>query len=391
MWGNRQAAILRPLHRRFTPTRVGKSAGRPVVRPGAAVHPHACGEIGFAFAHNILQCGSPPRVWGNHDAHGRGDCRSRFTPTRVGKSHQSVTPADSSTVHPHACGEIWPAAPTSTLITGSPPRVWGNRVLRQQHLVGDRFTPTRVGKSMSGASSTSRRSVHPHACGEIGRPRSRCVRRRGSPPRVWGNPDSVRLVAGRKRFTPTRVGKSGLMSPMLFSNAVHPHACGEIASVMSSQARIVGSPPRVWGNRAAGTDPMAAPRFTPTRVGKSSVTIQSANTDSVHPHACGEISRIASSKASICGSPPRVWGNRARSPPRVRGQRFTPTRVGKSKLLTPAPTPEPVHPHACGEITFCLRRSAGCAGSPPRVWGNRCCAQNPGVDERFTPTRVGKS
>ena len=49
----------------------------------------------------------------------------------------------------------------------------------------------------------------------------------GSPPRMWGTPNSGHDVKLSNRFTPTHVGNT--MSPAwaAASMAVHPHACGE--------------------------------------------------------------------------------------------------------------------------------------------------------------------
>ncbi len=75
-----------------------------------------------------------------------------------------------------------------------------------------RFTPTRVGKSMPIEAGFARASVHPHACGEIGIDAADAELLQGSPPRVWGNPEEKDKVNYNRRFTPTRVGKSSLFS-----------------------------------------------------------------------------------------------------------------------------------------------------------------------------------
>ena len=90
-------------------------------------------------------------------------------------------------------------------------------------------------------------------------------------------------------------------------------------------------------------------RFTPTRVGKTKAQAGGAWAAAVHPHACGENVRYADVIMYVTGSPPRVWGKLA--PTRAPGNRarFTPTRVGKTASLPSQRTLPTVHPHACGE------------------------------------------
>ena len=51
-----------------------------------AVHPHACGEYASTIVRNGAMAGSPPRVWGIHEAVGASVEFRRFTPTRVGNT-----------------------------------------------------------------------------------------------------------------------------------------------------------------------------------------------------------------------------------------------------------------------------------------------------------------
>ena len=149
MWGNHCQLLLPCLRQRFTPTRVGKS-----------LLCHEAAAIAF---------GSPPHVWGNRVAQFRDRGRPRFTPTRVGKSSGNNLQRARRTVHPHTCGEI---------------------------------------AMSSGATSGMALAVHPHTCGEIIRRHWWHYGRHGSPPHVWGNLHDITRLTSSSRFTPTRVGKS---------------------------------------------------------------------------------------------------------------------------------------------------------------------------------------
>jgi len=70
------------------------------------------------------------------------------------------------TVHPHACGDDAVGTHTTTANFGTPPRVWGRRLINAQ----------RGGLGL----------VHPHACGDDAAGRRKGRAAIGTPPRVWG-------------------------------------------------------------------------------------------------------------------------------------------------------------------------------------------------------------
>ena len=193
---------------RFTPTRVGKSMYPLPIRLDIAVHPHTCGEIRHREMVVRRHRGSPPHVWGNLPRSLPRRMSCRFTPTRVGKSHQLVMRCRKPPVHPHTCGEIFSSFMAPSTKAGSPPHVWGNLQAPAIHTTTTRFTPTRVGKSAKSMSSQARHTVHPHTCGEIVTMALPCGDSVGSPPHVWGNLLLANALNRNDRFTPTRVGKS---------------------------------------------------------------------------------------------------------------------------------------------------------------------------------------
>ena len=163
---------------RFTPTRVGTTAPpRPSgARPPATVHPHARGDDSASRRCASVHGGSPPRAWGRRWTYcGGGDRVHRFTPTRVG------TTLSSSGSHRDASGLI------SHARGGRRRWAW-----RPAPVTSGRFTPTRVGRRSAGVKAeiaVSRCGSSPHA--RVGTTRS------SAPIRGCG------LV---ERFTPTPVG-----------------------------------------------------------------------------------------------------------------------------------------------------------------------------------------
>ena len=150
--------------------------------------------------------GSPPRLWGQFIFSGLATFGMRFTPTPVGTMLFSFFFNEDETVHPHACGDngaINALQPTSI---GSPPRLWGQSVVRRIERTPDRFTPTPVGTMAVRARDIGASPVHPHACGDNGLLGDALWQATGSPPRLWGQlifPEYSHLP---ERFTPTPVG-----------------------------------------------------------------------------------------------------------------------------------------------------------------------------------------
>ena len=193
----------------------------------------------------------------------------------------------------------------------------------------------------------------------------------GSPPRLWGTLlDNVTAHAFSLRFTPTPVGNTPFSSVRYSPSAVHPHACGEHSIVRATSAST-GSPPRLWGTHLDGGVRGRVARFTPTPVGNTWGRWRCAAALPVHPHACGEHTR------GIYGEVPPTVHPHACGEHGARGEhdadRFTPTPVGNTRNLPVIGQLSAVHPHACGEHPRAFGKPVKRRGSPPRLWGTRCC------------------
>ena len=149
----------------------------------------------------------------------------RFTPTAVGNTYV-FQGCNSESVHPHACGEYRCAAPPCNR-----PR---------------RFTPTAVGNTRDHRSGRS--PVHPHACGEYFSP-PRVGRSSGSPPRLWGIRMLLDVTRPPCGSPPRLWGIRHAQAIRFRCTSVHPHACGEYAMTAIAAAAYRGSPPRLWGIR----------------------------------------------------------------------------------------------------------------------------------------------
>ena len=157
-------------------------------------------------------------------------------------------------VHPHACGELTQIRYSQLFVIGSSPRLWGTHAIRKLEFTCWRFIPTLVGNSNQALRFLSSLPVHPHACGEL------------------------HPVSHYQTLPP-----------------VHPHACGELIKRSQVITHFVGSSPRLWGTLDFTCVDYSHDRFIPTLVGNSREIISSRGTNTVHPHACGELSMIISS------------------------------------------------------------------------------------------------
>jgi hypothetical protein len=132
-----------------------------------------------------------------------------------------------------------------------------------------RYTPTCVGKTFIGHLLPNPAiAVHPHVCGE--------------------NESVDQLARKQNRYTPTCVGKTSYDCVHVFLLPVHPHVCGENTSRSPRPIYGHGTPPRVWGKHQNQRDRLNRSRYTPTCVGKTSVTVCPPDVTAVHPHVCGE-------------------------------------------------------------------------------------------------------
>ncbi|BAS27306.1 hypothetical protein LIP_1457 [Limnochorda pilosa] len=322
----------------------------PVASSGASpVHPHARGDHAASRMEPLCAVGSPPRAWGSHRLHQGGLREHRFTPTRVGITTKADEKFSLPSVHPHARGDHTVGHGGGSRVRGSPPRAWGSRdqVGRDHHSL--RFTPTRVGITPPPPLFLAPPPVHPHARGDHRRRLQRLAFGVGSPPRAWGSLSPILLSSFSVRFTPTRVGITLCCATRQFRPAVHPHARGDHKWRLAPWIIAHGSPPRAWGSRAGAAPPLPGLRFTPTRVGITRVTSSSGVTGAVHPHARGDHDSPVAQATVRLGSPPRAWGSHRSEMPDADIPRFTPTRVGITIMPQALAMAVAVHPHARGD------------------------------------------
>ena len=236
----------------------------------------------------------------------------------------------------------------------------------------------------------TRWSVHPHPRGEAALGSSYRFAVIGSPPPAWGSPRRQALACGVRRFTPTRVGKPQGRVHHVGVYPVHPHPRGEAGNRDGGDVSGRGSPPPAWGSPSPQVAGAMEVRFTPTRVGKPRRRRTGRTVATVHPHPRGEAPVVAWCIARSSGSPPPAWGSPVTHLTCAVDERFTPTRVGKPRHLRAHRIGCAVHPHPRGEANPAPGALGVVIGSPPPAWGSPRMTCFAIANHRFTPTRVGK-
>ena len=137
-------------------------------------------------------------------------------------------------------------------------------------------------------------------------------------------------------------------------SAVHPHTCGEHATLCVCLMGKRGSSPHLWGTLFTTSPSNRIIRFIPTPVGNiKGRQVESSNLP-VHPHTCGEHRPHRHIAHSTHGSSPHLWGTYSVEDVERISNRFIPTPVGNIAIMPCRPDKAPVHPHTCGEHIFII-------------------------------------
>ena len=152
-----------------------------------------------------------------------------------------------------------------------------------------------------------------------------------------------------------------------------------------------GSPPRVRGTVFETGAPPLHRRITPACAGNRMLWRTERPRKWDHPRVCGEQDPYGILEPESPGSPPRVRGTAASSPPAWLIWRITPACAGNSPAAFPPDFPAWDHPRVCGEQQIMCRQKAAVAGSPPRVRGTATERKREFCICRITPACAGNS
>ena len=193
------------------------------------------------------------------------------------------------------------------------------------------------------------------------------------------------------RITPAHAGKTHSLLSQNFHTSDHPRACGENFPCQFFISLTGGSPPRMRGKRNISYAATLYGRITPAHAGKTEKSVAPYAKSADHPRACGENRLHALSLYCVIGSPPRMRGKRY-TDSRIKGVgRITPAHAGKTRPLRHRQAHTSDHPRACGENRVeCVKRPK-IDGSPPRMRGKRGLVMRRTRALRITPAHAGKT
>ncbi len=160
-----------------------------------------------------------------------------------------MTRASTSRDHPRACGEHATITTTSSIESGSSPRLRGTHAARLRNAVVRRIIPALAGNTIPAGSRNSNRRDHPRACGEHSTPPMSATLSTGSSPRLRGTPAAVWFYPVRRGIIPALAGNTDGACAQCGMVRDHPRACGEHSKGKDKAKPVVGSSPRLRGTR----------------------------------------------------------------------------------------------------------------------------------------------
>ncbi len=191
---------------------------------------------------------------------------------------------------------------------GSSPQVRGTGTLTKKESLILRFIPTDAGNGVNSSRWQRNYPVHPHRCGERRNTSMFFMFYPGSSPQMRGTVLFKQLIRESYRFIPTDAGNGHRFYVQVLCNPVHPHRCGERAYIVSVFVTIPGSSPQMRGTEACVYTLKENSRFIPTDAGNGNSGEPLPAITPVHPHRCGERSKLPVNQSKSTGSSPPMRG-----------------------------------------------------------------------------------
>ncbi len=191
-WGEHPREIRAQSFSRTIPTRVGRTEGLTVFVFVFRDHPHARGENSLLSFCRLGLSGPSPRAWGELFSRPRSARYRRTIPTRVGRTASHTASAQALADHPHARGENHFRVHIHFRSSGPSPRAWGEQITVLRDREARRTIPTRVGRTVAPMRHRTNSADHPHARGENFASASTSSNLSGPSPRAWGERNLVR-------------------------------------------------------------------------------------------------------------------------------------------------------------------------------------------------------
>ena len=273
--------------------------------------------------------------------------------------------------HPRACGANMAELNERVCERGSSPRVRGQRFDQQRHGPIGRIIPARAGPTRSPQGRPCSWADHPRACGANRTGPHDHFTLLGSSPRVRGQRRQAIHASRRRRIIPARAGPTSHPPSTCRCRTDHPRACGANLLEDLGGGGLRGSSPRVRGQRNVRMCVWTTVRIIPARAGPTERTLRRPQYDADHPRACGANTLLASAPVMAVGSSPRVRGQLALLNEGALDSRIIPARAGPTTWNRNGASSRTDHPRACGANSYTVASAYLRVGSSPRVRGQR--------------------
>ena len=125
------------------------------------------------------------------------------------------------------CGEKCPMCQWRRSLKGSPPHVRGKDGPRVYYIPNSGITPAYAGKSSLACCPWRLHWDHPRVCGEKFNCNPGSPQHWGSPPRMRGKDEVIRVLGAGVGITPAYAGKRHPLYAMSAAGRDHPRVCGE--------------------------------------------------------------------------------------------------------------------------------------------------------------------
>ena len=191
-------------------------------------------------------------------------------------------------------------------------------------------------------------------------------------------------------ITPAHAGKRNQRHRDRKKNGDHPRTCGEKPALWLLVALLWGSPPHMRGKDLKAPQILLGFRITPAHAGKSRSASYPTFRSRDHPRTCGEKCMFPVLLVLSVGSPPHMRGKEWKVRCVTFGLRITPAHAGKSGPPQSLFVPSRDHPRTCGEKKNRLERGGEKAGSPPHMRGKGILGVLNPTSKRITPAHAGK-
>ena len=191
--------------------------------------------------------GSPPRLRGQRQQQRHLASWQGITPALAGTTRLGQSPNRQSWDHPRACGDNRANGFVGGDVTGSPPRLRGQRITKQRSDLNVGITPALAGTTSIPRSSAIAFRDHPRACGDNKMSTLSSSLTSGSPPRLRGQRFVSCFHSCTSRITPALAGTTEGLPIKVAYNRDHPRACGDNDNAIVKAPSKLGSPPRLRG------------------------------------------------------------------------------------------------------------------------------------------------